>query len=459
MAQVAILGGGPAGYVAAIRARQLGAEVTLVEMEALGGTCLNRGCVPSKALLRSAELVRLAQRLDEFGVEAEFERVNWPRVIQRKNQVVGQVVKGVEYLMKQNGIRVVEGRGRLADARTMAVDTGGGEETISADRLVVATGSVPARLPLPGFDGPGVLTSAEMLDIGEIPESLAIIGGGYVGVEFADVFNAVGSEVTIIEQLPRIVPTEDEEMAAELARAFRRRRIAMHVNARVTEIAGRNGKRLVRFTRDEKEHEVEVDVVLSAVGRWPNTEDIGLEEAGIEMDGRAVKVDGRMETSVPGVYAGGDVIGGIMLAHVAFAEGKVAAANALGQGIEMSYSAIPSAIYTAPEIGSTGLTEAQARAKGMDVKVGRFFFRASAKAGAEGERAGLVKIVAEAGSGRVVGGQICGPHATDLIHEVVLAVHVGATVEQVGEMVHAHPTLMEPIMEAAEDTLGRAIHK
>ena len=218
MAHIAILGGGPAGYVAAIRARQLGADVTLVEMDALGGTCLNRGCIPSKALLRSSELIQLAQRMDDFGVEAEFRGVNWPRVIQRKNQVVSQVVKGVEYLMKHNGIRVVTGRGRLAEPKGIAVDTGGREETIAADKVVLATGSVTARLPVPGLDGPGVLTSTEMLDIDHVPESLVIIGGGYVGVEFADIFSAAGSKVTIIEMLPRIVPTEDEEIAAELAR-------------------------------------------------------------------------------------------------------------------------------------------------------------------------------------------------------------------------------------------------
>lgn len=459
MAHVAILGGGPAGYVAAVRARQLGAEVTLVEMEALGGTCLNRGCIPSKALLRSSELIRLSQRLDEFGVEAEFRGVDWPQVLRRKNQVVSHVVRGVEHLMKHNGIRVVEGRGRLADARTILADTGGKEEAVEADRVVLATGSVPARLPLPGFDDPGVLSSSEMLDIEEVPESLAVIGGGYVGVELADVFSAAGAEVTIIELMPHIVPTEDEEIAAELARAFRRRRIKAHVNARVTEAVKKGGQWRVRFVKDEKEEMVEAAAVLSAVGRWPNTEGMGLAELGIEMEGRAVKVNGRMETSVPGVYACGDAIGGVMLAHVAFAEGKAAAANAVGREVEMDYSAIPSVVYSHPEIGSTGLTEEKARAEGIDVKVGKFSFRASAKARAEGEHEGLVKIVVDAGSGRIVGGQICGPHATDLIHEIVLAVRLGATARQVGEMIHAHPTLMEPIMEAAEDALGMAIHK
>ena len=459
MPHLAILGGGPAGYVAAVRARQLGAEVTLVEMDALGGTCLNRGCIPSKVLLKSAELIRQAQRLSEFGVEAEFRGVNWPQVIRRKGQVVSQGVRGVAHLMKENGVRVVAGRGRLADGKSIVVDTGEGEETIAADRLLIATGSVAARLALPGFDSPGVVTSAELLDAEEIPGSLAIIGAGYVGAEFADIFEAAGAKVTIIEMLPRLLPGMDEEIAAELARAFRRRKIEMHFGARVTEVARHDGKHAVRFTKDGAEHEAEADVVLSAVGRRPNTEDIGLEAAGIAMEGGGVKVNARMETDVPGVYAAGDVIGGVMLAHVASAEGKVAVANALGRRVEMDYRAIPSAVYTHPEVGSAGLAEAEAHERGIAVKVGRFFFRGAGKARAEGEREGLVKIVADAESGKVLGGHICGPHATDLVHELVLAIHLGATAEQVGEMVHAHPTLTEPIMEAAEDVLGRAIHK
>ena len=459
MTHVAILGGGPAGYVGAIRARQLGAEVTLVEMDSLGGTCLNRGCIPSKALLKTAEVARTVQDSSQFGVDAEFQRFNWGQAIRRKNRVVAQVVKGVEYLMKQNGIRVLRGKGRLADPLTIVVEAEGGEETVRADRVLLCPGSIPAQLPVPGTDIPGVLTSDEILDLDHIPESLVVIGAGYVGVEFADIFSAVGSKVTIIEFLPRIVPGEDEEISAELARSFRRRKLDIFTGARVSGISERDGKKLVAFTQEGQEREVEAEVVLSAVGRWANTEGIGLSESGLAMNGRFIEVNGRMETSVPHVYACGDAIGGYLLAHVAFAEGKVAAQNALGRESEMDYTAIPSAVYTHPEIGSTGLTEAQAGERGIDVKVGRFFFRAAGKAVAEAEREGLAKVVVEAATGQVIGGQIVGPHATDLIHEVVLAVRLGATAEQVGETVHAHPTLAEPIMEAAEDALGRAIHK
>jgi dihydrolipoamide dehydrogenase len=385
--------------------------------------------------------------------------VNWPKVIQRKDQVVGQLRKGVEFLMKERGIRVVEGRGRLVGGNAVAVEMEGKEETITAERVLLAVGSVPARLPLPGFDLPGVVTSDEILNLPRVPESLAIIGAGPIGVEFADVFSSVGSKVTVIELLPRIVPLEDEEISAELARCFRRRKIEVFVNAQVSEVVVRNGKRVVRFTQEGKPREVEAELVLSAVGRRPNTEGIGLAEVGIEMDRRAIKVNARMETNCPGVYAAGDAVGGILLAHVAFAEGKVAVANALGQNREMDYRAIPSVTYTHPEIGSTGLTEAKAKEQGIEVKVGRFYFRAAGRALAEGHREGMAKIVTEAATGKVIGGHVIGPRATDLIHEVVLAVQTGTTAEDLGEMVHGHPTLSEPIKEAAEDTLGLAIHK
>jgi dihydrolipoamide dehydrogenase len=460
MAHLAILGAGPAGYVAAIRARQLGADVTLIEKdETLGGTCLNRGCIPSKALLRTAEVARLAAETAEYGVLAEFKGVDWPAAMSRKNKVVAQLVKGIEYLMKQNGVRVVRGKGRLVEPLVIEVETDGQPETVKADKVVLCPGSVSARLPLPGFQVPTVLTSDEMLEIEKVPESLVIIGGGVIGAEFADIFSAVGAKVSILEMLPRIIPLEDEEMSAELARTFRRRKIDVFVNSRVSGVEERGGKRVVRFTQDEKEKEVEAEVVLSAVGRTPNTEGIGLPGVGLETDRRAIKVNARMETNLPGVYACGDAIGGYLLAHVAFAEGKVAVANAVGQTKEMDYRAIPSAVYTHPEVGSVGLSEKEATARGLEIKIGRFHYRAASKAVAEGTRDGMAKIVVDARSGKIVGAHIIGPHATDVVHEMVLAVQTGASAEEVGGMVHAHPSLSEPLMEATEDALGVAIHK
>jgi len=459
VAHIAIVGGGPAGYVAAIRARQLGAEVTLIEMDALGGTCTNRGCIPSKAMLRCAEVAREARETDQFGVNVEFKGVDWAKVIQRKDQVVAQLRKGVEFLMKERGIRVIQGKGRLVAPLVVEAETEGKSETVKADRVLLAVGSVPARLPLPGFDLPGVMSSDQILNIESIPESIAIIGAGPIGLEFADVFNSMGSKVTIVELLPRMAPLEDEEISTELARSFRRRRIDAFLNAKVLGVAERDGKRVVQFEQDGKAQEVSAEVVLSAVGRSPNTEGVGIPEAGIEMNRRAIKANARMETNVPGVYAAGDAIGGILLAHVAFQEGKVAAANALGQSKERDYRAIPSVTYTHPEIGSTGLSEAKAKELGIDVKVGRFYFRAAGRAIAEGHREGMAKIVVDAATHKVIGGHVIGPRATDLIHEVVLAVQMGLGAEDLGEMVHGHPTLSEPIKEAAEDALGVAIHK
>jgi dihydrolipoamide dehydrogenase len=434
--------------------------VTLIEQEHLGGVCLNKGCIPSKALLRSAGVARLArEELADFGVQAEFRGVDWAAVQKRKDRVVSQLVKGVEFLMKGNNVRVVMGKGRLVDAHTISVEADGAEEVVTADRIILATGSLPAVLPLPGLQPPDVLTSTEMLAIDRVPASLAIIGGGVIGCEFADVFNAMGAKVTILEMLPRIVPLEEEEVSAELLRVLKRRRIDVYVEARVTGAVARDGKHLVQFTHQGAEKEVEAEVVLSAVGRRLNTEGIGLEEAGVELNRRQIVVNAKLETSLPGVYAIGDCIGGYLLAHVASAEGKVAVANALGGDVEMDYRAVPSAVYTHPEIGSVGLTEAQAREKGYDVKVGRFPFRASGRALAEGVRDGFVKLVAEAATDKVLGGHIIGPHATDIIHEVVLAVQTGRTATEVGEMIHAHPTLSEPVMEAAEDIHGRAVHK
>jgi dihydrolipoamide dehydrogenase len=459
VAHIAILGGGPAGYVGAIRARQLGGEVTLIEMDQLGGTCTNRGCIPSKALLKSAELAREAAQLDEHGIEVQIEGLDWAKTMQRKDGVVAQSRGGVEYLMRQRGVRVVRGRGRLVEPQAISVAAEAGEETVRADCVLIAVGSVPVRLPLPGFRSPGVVTSDEAVALERMPGSVAIVGAGSIGVEFADIFVSFGATVALIELLPRIVPQEDEEISAELARSFRRRGVDMFVNARVSEVVERDGKLVVRFQQEGREREVAAELVLCAVGRRPNTDGIGLEELGVAMNGRAIQVNGRMETNVPGLYAAGDAIGGMMLAHVAFGEGKVAVANALGRPAEMDYRAIPSVTYTHPEIGSVGLTEARAREQGIALKVGRFAFRAAGRAAAEGLREGLAKVVVEEGSGKVIGGHVIGLRATDLIHELCLAIIMGARAEQVAEMVHGHPTLSEPVMEAAADALGMAIHK
>jgi dihydrolipoamide dehydrogenase len=454
-----ILGGGPGGYVAAVRASQLGGKVALVEMGELGGTCLNRGCIPTKALLHCAELCEAARNGGSAGLAiGEFD-ASLGEMQRRCGQVVGQLRKGVEHLMQANGVTVVRGRGRLADARTIAVEGDSGAAHIVCKNILLATGSVPSRIPVPGTDAPDILDSDRALTLTEPPGSLAIIGGGVIGLEFGYLFAALDTKVTIIEMLDHILPNEDPEIVEVVARAFRRRKIAVHAPARVNEVRGADGKQVVVFSMGEKKQELEVEKVLVAVGRTPRSEGLGLEAVGIEMNRRAVKVNERMETSVPGIYACGDLIGGWLLAHVAFAEGEVAAENAMGRDRVMDYRAVPACVYTQPEVASVGLSEPQAAEAGREVKVGRFFFRSSGKALAMGERDGLVKVVADAQTGEILGTQMVGPRVTDLIAEATLAVQQRLTVDQIAVTIHPHPTLSEPFWEAARDAFGRALHK
>jgi dihydrolipoamide dehydrogenase len=458
-AEVVVIGGGPGGYVAALRAAALGGKVVLIEADEVGGTCLNRGCIPSKALLHSAELFQQVKEAGGFGVIAEPPRADLAVMMKRKDAVVSQLRRGIEMLLKARQVRLIKGKGSLAAADEVIVQTEEGEETISARKIIIATGSVPARPPIPGGDGEGVITSNEILRLEKIPESLVVIGAGAIGLEFGYLFSILGTKVTIIEMLPRILPTEDEEITTELARAFRRRGVDIYTAAKVEEISSVNGKKQVKYTYQDKSAAVEADLVLMAAGRVAYTEGLGLDKVGIEMDRRTIKVNERLETSVGGIYAIGDVAGGLQLAHKASAEGRAAAENALGGRVEMDYRVVPACVYTNPETASVGLNEAQAKEQGRKVKAGSFPFRALGKALAVGERNGFVKLVADADTGVLLGAQMVGPHVTDLIAEAALAVQAGLSAKQVAETIHAHPTLAEPVQEAAEDILGLAIHK
>lgn len=455
---LAVIGGGPGGYVAAARAAQLGASVALVEARELGGTCLNRGCIPTKALLRNVEVYELAKGGKEFGLLVESVAFDWLKMQARKERVVKQLRAGVEMIMKSNGIQVINGKGSLQAADRISVATADGEVTVAAGKVVIATGSVPSRVPLPGADGAGVITSDQVLELDHVPASLAVIGGGAIGLEFAHIFSALGSRVTVIEMLPHILPAEDEEVAAELTRLFKKRGIGVLAPARVEGISDGPAGKLVQVSTEAGSQAVEAELVLMAVGRTPYLEGLGAESLGIAVERRAIVANERMETSVPGVYAIGDAVGGMLLAHVASAEGKVAVANALGHEARMSYRAIPACLYTAPEVASVGLSEAKAAEMGINCTVARTNFRAIGKAVALGERDGFAKLVAEAGTGRLIGCQIIGPHATDLVAEAALAIEQGLPATVVAETVHAHPTLAESLMEAAEGLLGQAIH-
>ena len=442
-----VVGSGPGGYVAAIHAARQGARVAIVEEREWGGTCLNWGCIPTKALIQSVEVLATARRAAEFGVTIPSAEPDWPVMQARKDKVVAGMRNGVQSLLKSNGIELVEGRGRLSGGAKVAVDG----RDLAATNILLAPGSVPARPPIPGIEHG--LTSEDILAIREIPSSLVIVGGGVVGMEFAGIFNTLGAKVTVIEMLDQVLTPLDPDLANRFQQLMTRKGIEFNLSSRVEGIEkGQAGFR-VKF----EGRELEADLVLVATGRLPATDDMGLDEAGVIREGRAVKVDGHLRTNVPNVYAIGDATMISMLAHTASYQGEVAVANALGKKITADYRAIPACVYTDPEIAFVGLSEAQARAAGESVKVGTFPFSALGRAQVLGETAGMVKLVTDA-DGQLLGGTIMGPRATDLIAEVALAISQGLTAAELAHTVHAHPTLPEAVFEAALDVDGEAVH-
>jgi dihydrolipoamide dehydrogenase len=456
--KLAIIGSGPGGYVAAIKAAQLGAEVTVIEREEVGGTCLNWGCIPTKTLSASAEALHKAGRLAEYGIDMPGEaRPNISKIMERKDKVVATQVKGIRSLFKYRNINIVEGRGRLQSPGSIEVEKrDGSKELLEADRIIIATGSRPALISTFPFDGEAILSSNDAVNLKQLPQSLIIIGAGVIGCEFACIFAQFGVEITMLELMDRAVSTEDREISEVLERELKKKKIKLLTGIRVEKVEKQlDGVHV--FVSGGKEFAAEK--LLVSIGRQYNTEDIGLEALGIKKGERGeISVDDRMETNVKGIYAIGDVVGGMLLAHVASKEGMVAASNACGTVMKMDYSVVPAAIFTSPEIGSVGLREPQVSGKGISVKSGRFQFRSLGKAHAMGEIAGIIKIIADAETDQVLGMHIIGPHAADLVHEGALAIKARMTAREVGEMIHAHPTLSEGIMEAAEDLHGEAIH-
>jgi dihydrolipoamide dehydrogenase len=455
---LAIVGGGPAGYVAALRATQLGASVVLVEKDRVGGTCLNRGCIPTKALIRSAEALVEARDGAKLGVELASQPVaNFSRMMARKNEVVNSLVSGVESLLAAGRVRVEHGNASLARAgdiwRVATADA-----DISARRVILATGSTPARLPVPGSALANVLTSTEALDLDHIPASIVIAGGNVIGLEFACLFWALGAKVTVVEMLPGLLPASDERYAARMLAILRGRGVDVRLGARVVAIEQAEASLSVRVATAQSESLVQGEIVLLATGQRPFTDDLGLEALGVTMNRRAIAVNEFMETNLPGLYAAGDCTGGQMLAHVASNAGAVAADNALGHRHAVDLKAVPACIWTMPEIAAVGLTERQAKDQGHAVIVGRFPFAALGRALAMGETEGQVRLVCEAGTGVVLGMHVMGPHASDLIAEGALAVRLGLTARQIADTIHAHPTLPEATAEAALSVYGEAIH-
>jgi len=457
--RIVILGAGPGGYVAAIRAAQLGGQVTVIENQALGGVCLNWGCIPSKALLSVVELGEKVKKSEELGLKVQGPpSYDLPQMIKRKNGVVAQMVKGIATLFKTWGITHLQGRGELIDERTVRVTKPDETQTtVTADAIVVATGSSWPNLPLFPIDGKKIITSKEALDLEVIPSRLLIIGGGVEGCEFASLYCGLGSQVDLVEMLPTILPTEDVELIRLMTRELTKNKVQLHTGTTAEKVETGENEIVVTLNSGE---EIRVDAVLVSVGRRFNTQGIGLEKVGVRLGQRGeIEVNDKLETNVPGVYAIGDVVGKAMLAHVASAQGKVAVENILGRPQAINYDVVPAGIFTLPEIGRVGLTEQQAQARGFQTKIGRFRYAGLGKAHAIGETTGLFKVITESGSNRILGVHIMGSHAADLVHEAALAMQVGAKASDLAHMIHAHPTLTEGMMEAAEDVEGLAIHQ
>lgn len=456
-AQVVVIGGGPGGYVASIRASQLGASVILVEKDRIGGTCLNRGCIPTKCLLASTHVLDVINKAEEFGVEVKDVQPKFSRMMERKEQVVAELRQNIRQLLKTNKVKFVKGEATLVSPREIRVAGDQGTEVIEADKIIVSTGSVPVKPPLFDFTHDAVLTSDEALKLSEPPKSLLIVGAGVIGLEFACVFRSLGAEVTMVEMMDQILPTEDKMIAVRMQNILDQRGIVFHIETKVEGIKNYSSNGVTATLSNGEE--IVAEKMLVSIGRRPNTRGYGFENLGIEM-GKAgnIIVDAKMQTNVNGIYAIGDAIGGIMLAHVASAEGITAAENATGHESTLDYSVVPSCVYTNPEIASVGLTADKAQKLGKEVKIGKFPFTASGKALTSGEDVGFAQLVVDRQTGQVLGAQILGPHATELIAEVALAVKWGLTAEQIGTTIHAHPTLAESIMEAAENACGRAIH-
>jgi len=464
---LAIVGGGPAGYTAAIRAGQYGLKTALIEKDPkLGGTCLHVGCIPTKSLLFNAEIYDHLKQAEEYGIEGlGAGKLNWKKVLERKTGIVNKHTKGLDFLMRKNKVTVISGFGKLtgpakAGVHSVEVTNNGKTDTVKAKNVVLATGSSARMLPGVQAGGP-VLTNIEILSIDAVPKSLIVVGSGAVGVEFASIFRSFGSEITILEYLPRAVPNEDEDVSKELARAFKKRGIDIHTGAKVEKVETTKSGVKVSFTASDGKAVVkEAEKVLIAVGRAPRTEGIGLEKTKIKPDRGFIKVNEFMQTDEPGVYAIGDIVAGLpQLAHVGAMAGMVVAAKIAGKYARpVRRNRIPGCTYTEPQIGSAGLTESAAKEQGLQVKIGKFPFAGNSKASIVGSHEGFIKVVSDAKYGEILGVHIIGPQATELIAEAVTAMELEATVEEMMFTIHAHPTLSEAMLDAFGSVEGMAIN-
>ena len=454
--KIAVIGGGPGGYVAAIKAAMLGAEVTVIEKRRVGGTCLNVGCIPTKALLASSSMLMNIKEAKDFGINIEGEvKPDFNAIMARKDKIVNQLISGIEFLFEKRGVNLVNGFGRLVDKNTVEVTKeDGSKEMINADKIILANGSVPIVPPMFPYDGKTVITSDEVLGLTQLPESMLIVGGGVIGCEIGQFLRTLGTEVTIVEMNEQLLPFEDKDVAKQLQRQFKKDKIKVLTGIGVQTCEVIDNQVVATLSNGKQ---VKAQYALVAVGRKPNLVGSGVEELGIEMERGKIVVNENLETNVEGIYAIGDLIDTPFLAHVASKEGMIAVENAFGKSKVVNYTAVPRCVYTEPEVAGVGKTEKQLESEGCEYHVGQFDFRALGKAQAIGHFQGFIKVLADKDD-KIIGASVVGPHATDLLTELSLAVHLGLTVEQVGDVIHAHPTLSEGLMEALHDVHGECIH-
>jgi dihydrolipoamide dehydrogenase len=455
-----VIGSGPGGYVAAIRAAQLGMKVAVVERDSrLGGTCTLRGCIPTKALLHTAAVLDEVRSAEQFGVTVGAPQLDIAKAHAHKRKIVDSSARGIESLFKKNGIQTIWGHGRLAGTHEVEVERDGAKTVYHARNILIATGSVPRDLPFAPADGTRVVNSDHVLEMERVPASVIVLGAGAVGTEFASIYHSFGSQVTLVEMLPRVLPIEDEEVSAELHKQLRRRGIKVMVATKLSKLEHTEAGVRATLEGAEKVETVDAEMLLVAVGRAPVTGDVGLERLAIPAERGFIKVNGLMQTNVPNIYAIGDVVNTPWLAHIASAEGILAVEHMAGLAVKpLNYDHTPSCTYCEPEVASVGLTEAKARERGYQVQVGKFPFSAIGKARILGKTAGFVKIVRETKYDELLGVHIIGPHATDLIAEACVALRTEATNEELVKTIHAHPTLAESVLEAAHAATGHAIH-
>ncbi|MGD6888041.1 dihydrolipoyl dehydrogenase [Bacillus mobilis] len=458
MRKLVVIGGGPAGYVAAITAAQNGKDITLIDEADLGGTCLNVGCMPTKSLLESAEVHDIVRKANHYGITLTNGSISidWKQIQARKSQIVTQLVQGIQYLMKKNKIKVIQGKAKFETDHRVRVTYGDNVDVVDGDQFIIAAGSEPTELPFAPCDGEWILNSSHAMSLENIPKSLLIVGGGVIGCEFASIYSRLGTKVTIVEMSPQLLPGEDEDIAHILREKLENDGVEIFTGAALKGL--NNYKKQASFEYEGSIQEANPEYVLVSVGRKPRVQKLDLEKAGVQFSNKGIVVNEHMQTNVSHIYAAGDVIGGIQLAHVAFHEGTTAALHASGEDVKVNYHAVPRCIYTAPEIASVGLTEKDAREQYGDIQIGEFPFTANGKALIIGEQTGKVKVIVESKYQEIVGISIIGPRATELIGQGTVMIHTEVTADIMRDYIAAHPTLSEAIHEALLQAVGHAIH-